>query len=107
LGCSYLREVVAKGDTEKYILARLDQIDSALRRLDSERGEVGLSKRRRTSYVIELKGEKNEEQMTTLVEELISLGDFVDASIKLSATGDSFLVRLKEGNVVELHSTVR
>ena len=47
--------------------------DSALRRLDSERGEVALSKRRRTSYVIELKGEKNEEQMTTLVEELISL----------------------------------
>ena len=56
--------------------------------------------------MIELKGEINNEQMTNLVNELISLGDFADATTRPNITGDSFLVRLTRGNFVELYSFI-
>jgi len=57
-------------------------------------------------HVVELKGEINDKQMDNLLDDLVALGGFTEATVRPSVKKDSFLIKLTKGSFIDLYTFI-
>ena len=99
-----MREVVAKGDAEKYILDRLDQIESSLGRFMGDRN-VGPHKLSRGEYRITVDGDLTNEKLEQFANRLHDMGDFSAINIDYQDSSSASFSAIG-GRLVSLHQVI-